>query len=292
MKYYKINLETKDFDLIENNSIIKGSRRKKLVFDKSKRIAMFKYERENYECSEASSEKIAYEISKILGYRCAKIELAKDTENKIGVLNYLFSDKKVSPHTDIVTYLNKESNIRSEYYTISNIKKTLDEIDKSLFQGFIRIMIFDALIGEQDRHEENWGITEKNGKYFISPLYDNGDSLLREFKKQEVLEKYQNGDKDFDSYINRSKTWIYRDDKEKRYGHFELIDFLNNNYHEIVKKEINNLEKLTDNSIKLIVYRIPKELLTNEQKEYIICYLRKRRDILLNKIKGDENDER
>lgn len=43
-------------------------------------------------------------------------------------------------------------------------------------------MIFDALIGEQDRHEENWWITEKQGKSFISPLYDNGDSLLREFR--------------------------------------------------------------------------------------------------------------
>ena len=55
----------------------------------------------------------------------------------------------------------------------------MDDIDADLFKDFIKIMIFDALIGEQDRHEENWGITEKEGKSFISPLYDNGDSLLR-----------------------------------------------------------------------------------------------------------------
>ena len=260
--------------------------------DKNKKITMFKYEHENYECSEACSEKMAYEIAKVLGYKCAKIELAKDTENNIGVLNYLFSDREKSPHTDIVTYLNKESNERSEYYTVSNIKKTLDEIDKSLFQGFIRIMVFDALIGEQDRHEENWGITEKNGKYSISPLYDNGDSLLREFKNKDMLKKFQNGERDFDAYINRSKTLIYKEDKKKRYKHFELIDFLNKNYHEMVKTEIDNLNKLTDNDIDLIVNRIPSELLTNGQKEYIICYLRKRRDILLNKIKGDENNEK
>lgn len=292
MRYYKIKIETKDFNFINNDTILKGARRKKLGLDKNKKITMFKYEHENYECSEACSEKMAYEIAKVLGYKCAKIEHAKDTENNIGVLNYLFSDREKSPHTDIVTYLNKESNERSEYYTVSNIKKTLDEIDKSLFQGFIRIMVFDALIGEQDRHEENWGITEKNGKYSISPLYDNGDSLLREFKNKDMLKKFQNGERDFDAYINRSKTLIYKEDKKKRYKHFELIDFLNKNYHEMVKTEIDNLNKLTDNDIDLIVNRIPSELLTNGQKEYIICYLRKRRDILLNKIKGDENNEK
>lgn len=292
MRYYKIKIETKDFNFINNDTILKGARRKKLGLDKNKKITMFKYEHENYECSEACSEKMAYEIAKVLGYKCAKIELAKDTENNIGVLNYLFSDREKSPHTDIVTYLNKESNERSEYYIVSNIKKTLDEIDKSLFQGFIRIMVFDALIGEQDRHEENWGITEKNGKYSISPLYDNGDSLLREFKNKDMLKKFQNGERDFDAYINRSKTLIYKEDKKKRYKHFELIDFLNKNYHEMVKTEIDNLNKLTDNDIDLIVNRIPSELLTNGQKEYIICYLRKRRDILLNKIKGDENNEK
>lgn len=292
MRYYKIKIETKDFNFINNDTILKGARRKKLGLDKNKKITMFKYEHENYECSEACSEKMAYEIAKVLGYKCAKIELAKDTENNIGVLNYLFSDRETSPHTDIVTYLNKGSNERNEYYTVSNIKKTLDEIDKSLFQGFIRIMVFDALIGEQDRHEENWGITEKNGKCSISPLYDNGDSLLREFKNKDMLKKFQNGEKDFDAYINRSKTLIYKEDKKKRYKHFELIDFLNKNYHEIVKTEIDNLNKLADNDIDLIVNRIPSELLTNGQKEYIICYLRKRRDILLNKIKGDENNEK
>ena len=46
-------------------------------------------------------------------------------------------------------------------------------------------MIFDALVGEQDRHEENWGIKKFENKYEISPLYDNGDSLLANFKNED-----------------------------------------------------------------------------------------------------------
>ena len=33
---------------------------------------------------------MSYEIAKVLGYECARIELARDTDGTLGVLNYLF----------------------------------------------------------------------------------------------------------------------------------------------------------------------------------------------------------
>lgn len=252
-----------------------------LAINNKLEIAMFKYERDDYDCSEACSEKLAYEIAKVLGYDCAKIELAVDNDNQIGVLNYYFSDSDES-HTDIVAYLNKNIKERNNYYTISNIKNVLDSINTSLFKGFIKIMLFDALIGEQDRHEENWGITEKKGKSFISPLYDNGDSLLREFKNPVNARKYYDGIKDFNAYIKRSQTLIYKEDKKNKYKHFELIKYLYDNFPQDILPEINNLTKLTDEIIEELVDKIPNELLTDEHKKYIITYLKKRRDILLN----------
>jgi len=71
-------------------------------------------------------------------------------------------------------------------------------------------------------------------------------------------------------------------EKAKQYKHFELIKYLNDNYHDLVQKEIINLNKLTDDIIKNIVDKIPDELLTIQHKKYIINYLIKRRDILLN----------
>lgn len=161
MEKHEIKKIGVDFNFIQNEPIVHGSRKKIMAINKAKEIAMFKYEHEDYNCSEAGSEKMAYEIAKILGYDCAKIELALDDNDKIGVLNYYFSDKFTAPHTDIVAFLNKSKKERKNYYTISNIKSILDEIDICLFKDFVKIMIFDALIGEQDRHEENWGITEK-----------------------------------------------------------------------------------------------------------------------------------
>ncbi len=225
---------------------------------------------------------MSYEIAKILGYKCARIELAQDEDGVIGVLNYLFIAIGSIEHMDAVSYLNIHDSDRPKYYTISNIKKTLDELDTKLFNDFIKIMVFDALVGEQDRHEENWGIEQINGKYKISPLYDNGCNLLRNFKDELYADAYYTGIKDFDAYINKSKTIIYKEDNKKQYKHFELIKYLNDNYRDIVQLEIRNLNKLTDDTIKEIVEKIPDDLLTIIHKEYIIKYLRKRRDILLN----------
>ena len=282
MKKYSIKLSKKDFVFLDNNVNMKGTRPKRVVVDKQNKEAMFKYEHPDYYCSEACSEKLSYEIAKTLGYECAKIEFAYDENGNLGVLNYLFLNKKEIEHMDAVVYLNKNNTSRPIFYTISNIKKCLDELDSNLFNEFLKIMVFDALIGEQDRHEENWGIQKVNGIYKMSPLYDNGCSLLNYFKNENVAMDYYSGKKDFEAYITRSQTIVYKENNKNKYKHFELISYLNNEYHDSIQKELKKLELLTDKKINEIVNKIPDELLTKKHMEYIIMYLKKRRDILLN----------
>lgn len=277
---YEIKTPLKDFDfinLLDNN---KGTRPKRLVIDKFNNKAYFKYEHPEYNCSEACSEKLSYEIAKILGFECAVIELAKDEYGKLGVLNYIFTNDKKIEHNDAVSYLKKSGEDRKDFYTLENIKKGLDKLDSNLFFELFKILVFDALIGEQDRHEENWGIIKINKEYHISPLYDNGCSLLNKFKDELYANKYYNGLNDFDSFINRSRSLIY-DKNGKKYKHFDLIKELYNKYPDKIKIELKKLERLDDKKIEKIVNYIPDELLTNMHKKYIIKYLKKRRDILL-----------
>lgn len=283
MEKYSIKLPNIDFQYLNYTPNTKGSRTKRLAIDNNdKSKAWFKYQGKGYNVSEACSEKMCYEIAKVLGYKCAKIELAKDEKQEIGVLNYLFVDVDKTTHMDAVSYLNEHEKERPYFYTVSNIKKTLDNIDNNLFRGFIRLMVFDALVGETDRHEENWGIEITESGYEFSPLYDNGCNLLREFRNEEYANIYYNDLNKFDAYINKSKTYIYKEDNKQRFKHFELINYLNENYHDILIKDINNLNKLTDSIIENIVNKIPDELLTDKHKQYIIYYLKKRRDILLS----------
>lgn len=291
MNKYPIKKCNVDYHFIDVNTSLKGTREKKVVKDTSNNKAIFKYEGEGYQVSEACSEKISYEIAKVLGYDCAQIELAKDEDGRLGILNYLFVDIDDKIHMDAVVYLNKNNERREQFYTLENIKQTLDELDKNLFKDFIKIMFFDALVGEQDRHEENWGIEIIDDCYKISPLYDNGCNLLREFKNENLAKKYYNGQKNFDSYIERSKTFIYNSKTKKRYKHFELIKHLNERYPIIMKNEILKLDKLNDSVIEKIVNKIPDELITRMHKDYIILYVRKRRDMLKEIcLGGDSND--
>lgn len=283
---YTIKKEKNDFNFIDTNNKynIKGSRLKRIVIDKNGQYAFFKYEKESF--SESCSEKISYEIAKELGYDCAKVELAIDNNKKIGILNYPFIElnSAFESHMDIDAYLNPENLPREKYYKISNIKNTLDELNKEYFKSFIRIMIFDALIGEQDRHEENWGIITKNNHSEIAPLYDNGCSLLKDFKNEKFAYKYYNKIKNFDNYILKSKTAIYKENNNQRYNHFELIEYLNNLYHDDTQKELKNIPKLTDEKIEEIVNKIPDNLITKIHKQYIIMYIIKRKNILITMI--------
>lgn len=284
MNKYKILQYGVDYVFL-NNINMKGSRPKKQVYDiKSNRRAIFKYE--NYECTEACSEKMSYEIAKLLGYKCAKIELARDENGVIGILNYLFTDTKNSEHIDAVSYINTENEDRKKFYTIENIENCLNKLDKKLFNDFLKIMVFDAFVGETDRHEENWGITIKEGKHKISPLYDNGCNLLRTFKNEKELEKYtERGNKNFNAFIHRSKTYIYNSENGKRYTHFELLEKLKENHEKELKKEIKKLEKISRKDIEKIVNKIPNELMTDLHKEYVIKYLVIRKEIMLKIIK-------
>ena len=282
MKKYEIKKVGKDFKFIpEINN--KGTRKKRTVLDNKGNKAFFKYEMYDKGCSEACSEKLSYEIAKILEYECAHIELALDENDEIGILNYLFVNLHEEEHIDAISYLKKNDEIRSQFYTLENIKKCLDMLNQDLFYQFLKIMVFDALVGEQDRHEENWGIMRINGEYKISPLYDNGCNLLREFRKEDFAIKYYDGLKDFDTYINKSNTLIYKENG-KKYKHFELIEYLYNIYPNQIRKEIINLEKLTDSKIEDIVNKMPDNIITIKHKEYIIRYIKARKKILLDII--------
>lgn len=80
----------------------------------------------------------------------------------------------------------------------------------------------------------------------------------------------------------RSKTLIYKENNKHQYKHFEMIEYLNQKYHNIVQKELKKLNKISNKSIEHIVNRIPDDLLSNMHKKYIINYLKIRRDILLS----------
>lgn len=84
--------------------------------------------------------------------------------------------------------------------------------------------LFDSLIGNTDRHQENWGVVfQSDEKSRLSPLFDNGTSLGHE----RFLDKVKGWDDHrLKAYVKRGchHLRVNRENTKQRIGHFELVD--------------------------------------------------------------------
>ena len=266
----------------------RGTRAKKVV-SVGDRAALFKYDNgAKFRGSEDCSEKIASEFAKVLGYKTAEIDLAEGENGERGLLSYLFVDTgNDEEHIDAESFLGiKDKNEEPEKYTIENIRGILhDKYPTIPFDGFIKIIVFDALVGESDRHGGNWGITRTGQNYSISCLYDTATCLLRDFNNENFIAKFDNGTKNFAEYVNKNKMAICKEDGNGQYQPPDsVIDYLPAHYKEATLAEIKNLdEKLTDNAICDIVHKIPNSRMGERHKDYVIKYVKMQKDKIIQK---------
>jgi hypothetical protein len=161
-------------------------------------LHLFKIGREG--TGENWAEKVACEIAKVLGIPCAEYHLAT-CKGHNGVLSPRFLPRR-SPFIPANTLF---STVDREYDGSMRFKQrkyklvsalaiirsfSIEQIDLRdegplpALSVFIGYLIFDALIGNTDRHHENWGITilgDPNRLTFnLAPSFDHASSLGRE----------------------------------------------------------------------------------------------------------------
>ncbi|MCQ6264498.1 HIRAN domain-containing protein [Fictibacillus sp. WQ 8-8] len=278
MEYQIIDVSSWEKDELDKGPGV-GERQKEWIKDPiTNRVAMFKIPRENR--GEHWAEKLCSEIANILEFQCAEVEIAV-RNGVIGCLSYFFLEEKVGfSHFDGGKFFpfdyDDEKNIG---YNIQLIDQVLSPYN--LFKDFLFIVVFDALVANGDRHQDNWGITrhDKKDEIAISPMYDNSACLGRELSEEKVRD-YLHSQGDFLRYIFRSKSKIGWDSVKKEY-HFSLVKKLCYIFPNEVKSLIDKLKRLSDNEIKKLVEKIPSSIITDEHKLFIIKYLKKRRDIII-----------
>ena len=94
-------------------------------------------------------------------------------------------------------------------------------IDPNSWQHhWAKVFLLDAVIGNTDRHQDNWGVVlEQNNRPHFSPAYDNGSSLAREY----TVEQLRNVD--IPRYIAKGRhhiKWSHND--TKGIPHLELVN--------------------------------------------------------------------
>ncbi|SMD44808.1 hypothetical protein SAMN00777080_3442 [Aquiflexum balticum DSM 16537] len=133
-------------------------------------------------------------------------------------------------------------------FTFEFIKDALRNVFPNDFEmlmvEFVKMLVFDAIVGNNDRHFYNWGVIQNvrntNKIITFAPIYDSARGLLWNFSEKNIekhLGNYKaiNGKK-IEKYINGSKPRVSIDEN-KEANHFELVDFIkryNNEFQKIV----------------------------------------------------------
>lgn len=72
------------------------------------------------------------------------------------------------------------------------VERIWGKLQAPALEPFHRMLVFDCLIGNQDRHHENWGFiqsSEEGIRHRFADVFDNGSSLLRELVDDDALRK-------------------------------------------------------------------------------------------------------
>jgi len=111
------------------------------------------------------SEIIASEIGSVLGFNMLRYDIAYKGD-EIGCLSESMITEGKNKLTEGVSYLtgfdsnyNPKHKDSKKQYSFQLIKNTLAFYKQDKFiENIIQIIIFDSIIGNGDRHQENWGI--------------------------------------------------------------------------------------------------------------------------------------
>lgn len=252
----------------------------------NKRKGLFKYPKlhsNNETTTEHLSEKLAYDIGKLVGIECAKVDIGY-FNNRIGSMSYLISDPTKEILIEGIHYISslypyyEESKLydheNKEYYSLEMILKSINNI--YLKNKFLEICIFDCLIGNSDRHHGNWAtIRNERNEIRMSPLYDNGSSLCC-YVEEKNINNYLRDKMRFKSlYDTKSKSIIRLDKTRKKLPtHFEFLKMLRKEYfHQTISLIERVVSNLNENNILSILNEYDENIISSERKELVKRYL-------------------
>lgn len=216
------------------------------------------------------SEIIASEVGQMLGFDTLHYDVAANKET-LGCLSKLMinpsKEQLIEGYNWINLYLGTYDAEDRNAYTFQVIDDTLKHLflGKGFTEKLISILVFDSIIGNEDRHQENWGIIvsteiteESRGfifskktpvpktTYIFAPIYDSGSSLGRELREEKV-EQMLTDKVQLDAYINRGQSEIHWEGERGKQKHFDLLNKISKiGYKHIISGETERIRKLYD----------------------------------------------
>lgn len=152
---------------------------------------LYKPNRPNRSQDEGSCEAAASRIAKLLGVPAATVDLAKFGETTGCISKNIIRDPahEMEEAASYLVEFTKNFDPRDKHsrgHSITTIRALLERIQSPLgclpqmsaTDWFAGYLLFDALIGNTDRHSQNWAIeTTQSGQSHLAPSFDHATSL-------------------------------------------------------------------------------------------------------------------
>jgi hypothetical protein len=152
------------------------------------------------------SEYLGSSIFRLLGLNCQMVFLGtfKD-ENVVVCKDFNIDGYQFVPFNDVGESTIEEDKEKYQYsyediMSLLLLNKKITNVE-DVVSSFWEIYIIDALLGNFDRHGNNWGFLKKNNKYEMAPVFDNGSCLFPNMINEDEMLYIMNSKEETDKRV-------------------------------------------------------------------------------------------
>ena len=247
---------------------------------------LFKYPRPS--TGEYWAEKIVAEIAESLHIQHARVELAVFNDRP-GTTTESFARKgrELAHGNEVLARKIRGYDPDLKYgqsmHTLSNIVQALDsvygsaEIARTAKLRIAEYVVLDALVGNTDRHHENWGLLRRRvgdrWKSRVAPSFDHASSLGRELldeRRDRLLTESRIG-----SYAEKGRGAVYwSEDEQHGPSPLELVRRAAQAHPDLFRPAILKLKKADKDVFHQIVNQVPSDWMSHSSRMFAVALLR------------------
>ena len=252
---------------------------------------LFKYPQAN--TGQHWAEKIAAEIADLLEIPHGRVELARFGDEQGSVTesfvrngaelvhgNQILAGKVLGYHPE-EKFRNSDHTLTNIWRAIDSVFATQEDIDKAKLQ-IAEYLVLDALIGNTDRHHENWGVvrarTDDRWHDTLAPSFDHASSLGRELRdvspkkcRERLLAETRVG-----AYAEGGHGGIFWSERDKKApSPLELVRRACAANPPLFQKALNKIDVLDTFLVSDVVHRVPKDWMSSLARDFalaLMCY--------------------